>query len=1192
MYLTKLEVVGFKSFVNKTTFDFSKGITAIVGPNGSGKSNVADAIRWALGEQSFKNLRGKKVDDIIFSGTEKRKPLSFCEVSLTFDNSDSFFAIDYNELVITRRAYRSGENEYFINGNSCRLKDITMLLNDTGVGKEGYSIIGQNKIDSLISNKSEHMREILDEAAGVMKYKMKKEEAERKLERTQANIERIEDLLEALGVQLEPLSIQSSQAKEYFETRDKLKALEATAFFNSYNSMEIRQEKLNNEAKEIEADIEQHKSNIQQTALELSSIDENEKETEQNISDCQQEIIEMTSKLERQKGDAQLFDQKVNYIKENNTRLNEEISEIRVQSEDIKEELKTLENKSIESQQGLSEANEALRISKDKYDSENSSVFQMESEIEKSKNELMNRINKASEAKMQSTRLNTMSIGIDERIKTIGSEKERIEPLIKELEAEKETLVNSTKTLSDKQKELSSGYNELTSHIQELKVLSENAKDKEREIEKKISEISSRVKILSDMQRAYEGFNMPIKRLMQHSEQNSELKNKILGVVANVINVPSKYAKAVENALGAALQNIISQDEQDAKFIINCLRENNFGTATILPVNVIRPRNLDEREKVVLKEKGCIGIASDLITYDLKYDGIIKNLLGRTIFSEDMDMAINIARKCHHSLKIVTLKGDIINAGGSMTGGSSLSKTAGILEREQVLLEEKQKLILANKELSELKAKTSDISRLEELNIKQRQIAQEINDLNVAIAIENEKTETVKMQLFEKEKSLQGLQSELEQLIESKQEVEKQLEAIDQAHTTVESDNKELQREIVEKSKKLLDSKKELQILLTDYNEKSIRIANLEKEYAIVLNKINDRTNEIKKLGIQEAEKQRKIEENLINLDNMLNDNSALNGEETLMQDDLKNKKEELEELRNKLHSLKQDKATLNENLIALNNLIDEKSDRSHKIELSLLKMQNDIDMAIKTLYTEFEITVEQAKNIAIKEPVKNLSSMISMLREQLRSIGVINPNAITDYNNVKAKYDELWVQKDDLFTAKVDLEKIVAELYSDMNSQFNTEFRKLNNLFNETFCEIFGGGRAEIKLINENDMLNSPVEIISQPPGKKLENMTLLSGGESALTAIALMLSVIKLRPTPFCVLDEIEASLDEANTFKLANYLKRYSDKSQFMLITHQKASMASSDTLYGVAMEEKGVSKIVSVKMEQYEENEKAV
>lgn len=1191
MYLTKLEVIGFKSFVNKTVFDFSKGVTAIVGPNGSGKSNVADAIRWALGEQSFKNLRGRKVDDIIFAGTEKRRPLSFCEVSITFDNSDEFFEIDYNELVITRRAYRSGENEYYINGNSCRLKDITMLLHDTGVGKEGYSIIGQNKIETLINNKSEHMREVLDEAAGVMKYKARKIDAERKLSRTQTNIERIEDMLETLGVQLEPLAIQSTQAKEYFETRDKLKSLEATAFFNNFDNTEKKRERLVIEQNDLAKNIEDHKNNIELTAKEINDTKSKEQELENKLSVYQQEIMEMSGRIERQKGDIQLFEQKVEYIKENSERLNKEIKDLREQEDNKQKQLVSLEDDAKKVIENLSSAKDILSASKLKYEEANVQVIEAEGKLDRDKAELMNKINKASEAKMQATRLNTMNSGIDERLVSIKAEKERLIPLTGELEEETAQLESSEKRLNQKQKDLSAEYNEVTSKILEIKTFKESVKEKEHELEKKMSESMSRIKVMEDMQKTYEGFNMPIKRLMQYSKKNQELEKKILGVVANVINVPEKYSKAIESTLGAALQNIISKDENDAKYIINCLRQNSFGIATILPLNVIKPRVLNAQDRSVINDTGCLGVASDLISCDAKYTNIISYLLGRTLIVDNMDNAIKIARRIRHSLKIVTLSGDIINPGGSMTGGGRARKTAGILEREQVLKQEKLKLNDLKKALSELKEKASKINALDELSLRQQRIAQEINDCNIAVAIEKEKLDTVKVQFNEKQGQISALENELEQLSESKKNIEEQLASIDEEHVNVENDNKEFQNKIMHASKELAEFKRNVQVLLTDFNEKNAVVTNLEKEYAILINKITDRKSELANINVLMLEKQNMIDENIAGLDKMLENNKTSNDQEATLQSEINDKKNELETLRNIIAELKQDQQTLNDNIQKLNKLIEDKQDRRHKIEMQMLKMQNDIDTATKTLYAEFELTVEQAKEIYIKEPVKNINSKISELRSRLRSIGVINPNAIEDYNNVKSRYDELFEQKEDLLTAKTDLERIVKDLYKGMNKQFNTEFDKLNTLFNETFREVFGGGRAEIKMLDESDKLNSPVEIIAQPPGKKLGNMLLLSGGESALTAISLMLSVIKLRPTPFCVLDEIEASLDEANTYKLANYIKRYSDTSQFILITHQKASMASSDTLYGVAMEEKGVSRIVSVKMEEYDQ-EKAV
>lgn len=1177
MFLKRLEIKGFKSFADRIDLEFGKGITAIVGPNGSGKSNIYDCIKWVLGEQSAKTLRGSKMEDVIFAGTENRKGLGCCEVSLTIDNSKKILPYDYSEITVTRRLYKSGESEYLINNTQCRLKDITELFMDTGIGTDGYSLIGQGRIEEILSSKSEDRRMLFEEAAGIVKYKTRKLEAEKKLESTKQNIIRITDIINNIEEQLEPLREQSIKAKTFLNLREQLKDLEINVILHNYESCKG---KLNTLISEI-LNLEESKKDLEVKKQEKLKAIEDYKE---RLSQIQKEFeiknnerISIEKKYESFSGNLTLLKERKNNLINEKERLVKEIESENIKINKLNDEIEILhKNKALMEEEVIKIKSEVEALEKE-YNSINENYNEHEMLIEKKKGDLLQLIkdisdinNKLSSSSVISSSLNNRKNQLNkdmqlknEKINSLKNEAEKINGYIDGYDKEFKTLKEEALHLSNSIKELEDKGEELNI---ENKSCFENLKT-----------IEARYKTLLDMENDMEGFNRAVKYILK----NYRDKNRVFGTISDIIEVPKGFETAIEIALGASMQNIVVDDEDTSIMLINYLKENNIGRATFLPLSIIKGK---EALKIEDKEKslGFLGIASDIVKYDLKFKNAITSILGRVLICDNLYNAKLLAKKTNYNFRIVTLDGDIINSGGAYTGGSNTIKTTGIFARKNEIEELKLKI---SKEKNRLKKIVEDIyANSKEINDKK-------NELNEY----NEKIIGVTSKINSEKKNLEMIERDIENIQETIKDIKIEIEQIE-----IEN-NKNIKNE--DYNKAVLDKLTKNQVLLEQEIEKiQYEFKNIKEKRDVISNELTSKKiiyaekiktsesieNEILRLEKDLKIINQKIDSDTIEIENIENkilavENDQKNTKESIdrLAIDIENFNKifkQLEEEKVKyLKSLEIEEGYFSEIEKDILNIINS----IHKIEITKSKLESEMEMYVNKIWDEYEISIAQA--VSYKKEIKSMNeanNKINQLKNELKSLGDVNVNAIEEYKRISERYEFLTNQKEDLVKAENSLIDIISEIEKRMKEQFDEKFQIIRHNFNLTFRELFGGGFADLKL-DSDDILNCGIDIIVQPPGKKLQSLSLLSGGEKGLAAIALLFAILKMKPTPFCVLDEIEAALDDANVSRFANFLKDYSKDTQFIIITHRKGSMAVADMLYGVTMEEKGVSKVISLK-----------
>lgn len=1180
MFLKRLEVYGFKSFAERLDLSFSNGITAIVGPNGSGKSNVSDAVRWVLGEQSAKQLRGANMADVIFKGTEKRKPLSYCEVSLVFDNTDKGLDIEYSEVVITRRLYRSGESEYYINRTGCRLKDIVTLFQDTGIGKEGYSIIGQGKIENILSVKQDERRSVFEEAAGIVKFKTRKEESERKLKNTSENLVRINDIIDTLQDRIEPLAAQADTAKEYIGLREQLRSIEVNFYLVQNELAEQRREDYNARLADIDAVKEEKGALAANIASENAAFEEQMREKESALSDIRAKLLELTAGSENISGQNRVLEERIQNINGQLERIKNELESIEKRKQSLLDAMNG-DGNAEENKKADIESKKAEILSLEQDVAARDEILAKESaELEKIKGEMLANINKLSDVKSNISRLEAMKT-------SIGGRREKISVTVEQVRLQRTAIEEALSEQTAGTGEFGKAQNEIKGKRAIAAQKLEKAQNKKNETAELLSNAQSeingalsRLKVLQDLKRDFEGYNFSVKKLLGRSDVQSH----ICGVLAELISVPEKYEIAIEAALGSAMQNIVTPTEEDAKALIEFLRRNDLGRATFLPVSAIRGREADQREKSALNVQGCFGIASDLVSCDNRYREIVKSLLGRTVICDNLDTGIAIARKTGHSLRIVTLKGDVMNAGGSMSGGSLRQKTSSILGREREIEELKTLVNGKRQEVDGLKSELTDADALiNSVKAEIENLDSELHGLEVKYARDFEKLSALKNDMEASENTEKDLLLEDEQLADTLKEILSELENINAMQGNFETDNSDAQAKIgarqFEYNKKQLEREKAAQ-KLTDAR---VECAGLEKELEamqsnakrmseLVENLENTKLKLVGEGKNYEVALEKAKEEREANLEKA----SGAAEELERISEREKQGEAERENLNSKIRENEETRRRLEQDVY-------EVGERRHKIELSLTKLENDLSYLENRIWEEYELTRASAETLRDPEfKQSGAQSEINRLKKAIAALGSVNVNAIEEYVETKEKFDSLSSQRDDLEKAKGDLENIISELIKKMDKQFREQFELINRYFTKTFSELFDGGRAELRLENGENSLDADIEIVAQPPGKNLQMLSLLSGGERALTAIAILFAMLKLKPTPFCILDEIEAALDEANVGNFASYLRKFSNDTQFIVITHRKPTMEEADSLYGVAMEEKGVSKVVSVKL----------
>lgn len=1165
---------------------FDKGITAIVGPNGCGKSNIADAVRWVLGEQSAKSLRGSKMEDIIFSGTQVRKSLGFAEVSLTLDNSDSALPVEFSEVTITRRVFRSGESEYFINRSACRLKDIVELFMDTGVGKEGYSIIGQGRIDEILSTRSEDRRYIFEEAAGIVKYKVRRDEAEKKLEKTKENLLRAEDILSELEQRLRPLEEQSKAAKKFLDLKEKLKYYEINQFLHQYTRHNKKISDLKEQIALLEEEISSQKMHSSEMESEKDALSQIINNLHLEIDLAKKESYDLLNVSEKLKGEQNLNLERIRQYERDNIRLKEEIQRKQQSMSNAKEQLDSL-NETISERR---EAFEELRLKAENITNRmneiNRTIADYQKHIDETKGDIIHVLNCISDCKNQLTRYHTIESNFKIRLEKIEEEiknKKKAQESLSEQQVSLHNNIMSTRKKLDEHKERKIFLENRIQEVRQALNTQEERLNKEKQL---LEGKNSRLKLLEDMKKGYEGYNKTVKEILTACHSNTNISHKVCGVVASLIQVPKEYETAIETVLGSSLQYIVTEDEEDAKYLINFLRENNHGRATFLPVSSVRSRKLHTKERAVLNMKGCLGIASELVTCDPKYQRILNYLLGRVVVAEDMDAAVIAAKRFSYSFRIVTLKGDIVNPGGSMTGGSSAVRGISILGRNREIVDLRKEISIRKNILTEMQTQyQSEVSIYRDSKNSLFNTDETLHKLEMQLSSEVEKLNRVSIQQSEINKEISALLNErkqihqnLKELTDSICETNRELQVLESQSADINKEGKELEIFLNEKLKEREESSK-------DQTDIRIRLATMQQE----VRNLKDHTTRVQEdmikhlNGIKERERQLQQNNDAIKtIQAVIEQSKAEIGqiEEKVIQlkSEIEKKEEKRTQEEQKLHELELQ-------IKDWNRTTEELTDKKHRFEVQSSRYEVELETFQNNIWEEYEVTWNSAVKYSDESlTLTTINQQIQILKDEIVKLGDINVGAIEEFKSVSQRYQFMIKQKNDLITAGENLRNIITEITETMKKQFQHEFSIINNHFSVSFKKLFGGGQAQLVLEDTEDILNCGIEIIAQPPGKKLQSLSLLSGGERAMTAIAILFAILKHKPTPFCVLDEIDAALDDSNVYQFGRYIKEFSNDTQFVIITHRKGTMEVSDILYGIAMEEKGVSKLISVKFDE--------
>ena len=1180
MYLKRLEMQGFKSFADKTVLEFMPGITAVIGPNGSGKSNISDSIRWILGEQSMKSLRGTKTQDIIFAGTQSRKSLGFAEASLVFDNTDGTLPIEYSEVTVTRKIYRSGETGYYINKVPCRLKDVVELFMDTGIGRDGYSIIGQGKIDEILSNKSEDRRHIFEEAAGIVKYRSRKEETEKKLEQTKLNLLRINDILTEIEGNLEPLQIQSDKAKKYLNLKEELKNIEVGLFIYNIEKYKKSLEELAEDEEIMNSTLNQEEGKLEKIKILKEELKDSIDEITLQIENMQNIGFESQKEIEKLNSNINLAEAKINNNIENTKLYTKEIEELETKIETLKQEIEQKQTKQDNLKQNKEKFENELKEKEEELRKITEKLSSKELEIEKIKKQVEENIDKKYELQSEISTQTANIDNIEKRQKQIKQEisnnvldldrtrmkKEDIAKEFYKIESDRNKILKSIEEIDNKKQEI-------TNKLKEFDVQIVNDTNNLRLKQ-------SRYNFLVETEKEKEGYIKSVKSLLIDCEKVKELGKGMHGVLANIISVPKQYETAIEMCLGASLQNIVTDTEEDAKKLVEHLKENNLGRASFLPITSIKGKKLED---IKGKKIGVIGVASDLVEFDKKYEQIILNLLGRTVVVDNIQNAINLAKENSYSFRIITVEGDVINPSGAITGGSVTKKTVNILGRSREIEElEKDIKILKNKvqKLEKDKEEYTDSSEniIEEIQALEKQL----QEIDITYATEKQRIISIDENIEQIQKRIEKLKDEDSKAEATKNETLENRQKNKENIELMNKQNEEDQKIIDEFSNSNKDSQKYIDDLNFDITNLKISVSSFNESEV----SIQEMTEMIKK----EIDTHTRNKENkTLQIENANSENENLKGE-------IEDIKQEIEKVRSKVSNsgdtikkMKKERIEKNEKLSKKEEEQTEQFKRIEdlkaqitKIEVKKTKTEEDITDVINKMWEEYELTPNNAGEYQKPENVAVTQRRVNVLRTDIKELGSVNVDSIEEYKKLKDRYDFMCEQRLDLEDTMSKLRKVIQDMTETMKQQFKEKFEIINKNFGEVFKELFGGGMAEVTLTDENDILECGIDITVQPPGKKLQSMTLLSGGEKAFTAIALLFAILKINPAPFCALDEIEAALDDVNVYRYAEYLKKFAKETQFLVITHRKGTMEAADTVYGVTMEEKGISKLLSMKL----------
>lgn len=1179
MYLKSIEIQGFKSFANKILFEFHNGITGIVGPNGSGKSNVADAVRWVLGEQRIKQLRGASMQDVIFSGTETRKPQGFAYVAITLDNSDHQLAIDYPEVTVSRRIYRSGESEYMINGSTCRLKDINELFYDTGIGKEGYSIIGQGQIDKILSGKPEERRELFDEAAGIVKFKRRKNIAQKKLEDEKQNLVRVSDILSELEKQVGPLARQSEAAREYLRLKEELKDYEVNLFLLESEGIKEQLRDIVGKEEIVSGDLEDARTASDQIKASYESLDQALGELDEKTGQSRSELNQANMLKSSLEGQINVLREQINTEKMNEEHINSRIQTIRAQIEEKKRQIAQYEADNSEISESARESLSRQQDAETALLQKDEGIMLLDQKIETAKGSIIMTLNEKASLSAKQQRYEAMLEQVQVRRSEVCQKllKSKSDESVQEEQLKiEQTHLDQVNGLLE-QLSLSQGEGEarVAELDQEVRRLTRNLNETQQDYHTNYTKLDS----LRNIAERYEGYGNSIRRVM-------EVKDRIRGihgVVADLITTQKDYETAIETALGGSIQNIVTDSEQTAKQLIEYLKKNKYGRATFLPLTSMSHKGGFTQEKA-LKEPGVIGLASDLVQVNREYESLARYLLGRVVVVDHIDHAIALAKKFQYSLRIVTLDGELLNAGGSMTGGA-FKNSSNLLGRKREIEELEGRCEKALKAVDKLQ---------EDLNLNEGMLEekrQELEEIKVQKQQAYLQQNTIRMNMAQMEDKISEISDSSEDLVLENHHLEEQIREIQENQkglladvSGLENQNQQVNQEIENLGHQLEDARAAREQMAKELAAIQLETANLQQKYNFVLENVTRVKDEIRLLNTEMSGLSDGTKDTHLIIEGKNREIAELT--EQIAQ--AASQMEELEKLVSAYSIQKEEKSREQKSLFEKR---EELSARMNQLDKELFRLQNQqekldekLESHVNYMWSEYELTFTTAEAFRDQEmpPLPEVKKQIEKLKSSIRGLGHVNVNAIEDYKEVSERYEFMKTQHDDLIQAEETLLKIIGELDAGMRRQFEEKFREIRTEFDKVFRELFGGGHGTLELMEGEDILEAGIQIISQPPGKKLQNMMQLSGGEKALTAISLLFAIQNLKPSPFCLLDEIEAALDDSNVDRFAGYLHKLTKSTQFIIITHRRGTMVAADRLYGITMQEKGVSTLVSVNL----------
>lgn len=1185
MFLKRIELAGFKSFADKTEMEFVRGITAVVGPNGSGKSNISDGIRWVLGEQSAKSLRGGKMEDIIFAGSDARKAVNYGEVSLTLDNEDHALPLDFSEVTVTRRVHRSGESEYLINKQACRLKDITELFMDTGIGREAYSIIGQGRIEEILSTRSEDRRGIFEEASGIVKYKSRKRDAARKLDETEQNLLRIHDLISELEDQVGPLKEQSEKAIRYKELREQLKQLEISVYVHQIEGIHTawkegndRLEVLRDEQLELSTIVSAHDAKLESGRAELRALEE-------EVEQLQEQLLRYSEANEKSEGYGELLKERRRNLESNREQLLATLGSVGERSEGRQRELAGLEHKLQQTRLALEELRTQIADEESRLEGVAGGINQ--SKEEQLKSSLLELMNLMAQARNEIRYADQQKESLERRMSRSQEESGKWTARLKELTSAQNGLKDKIAGLGKEISSLRNAYITESEQTSKRQKLLEETQSGLRKWEQKREAQVSRHETMKEMQDDFDGFMLGVKEVLKGARKGQ--LSGVHGAVAELISVPEKLEMAVETALGASLQHVVMDNESVSRQAISFLKQRQLGRATFLPLDVIRTRQIGGSDRSMVEgADGFVGIGSELVGFEDRYASIVGSLLGNVVIAESLEQANRIAAKCQYRYRVVTLEGDVVNAGGSMTGGSQHKKNNSLLSRKRQLdqlfseIEESERQIAKLKQgISRLREEQENASRkLEELRhngdekrLEEQRVSGDLKQLEQELRHVQEQVDGAGA-----ERS--GFESEVRALEESRKQAAAELGRLEkeekEAHEAIR--NAESARKANESAKEELQSK--LTGMKVTEGKLDQEIFSLEEQVRRMRQDAGSQDKEL-----------RQSRSLLITIEKDLEENTK---EAVKQKEDLNSYRLKKEETAAKLDLARADRAALTRKLeLAEGETKDQRQalksvdDKLRSTEVAVGRLDVELDNILRKLSDDYELSYELAKQrYAVPEDVPAAQMEVQRLKRSISALGEVNLGAIEEYQRVHERFTFLSGQKDDLVEAKTTLYHVIREMEEEMSKRFKMTFDAIRREFGTVFTKLFGGGRADLMLLDPEHMLDTGIDIVAQPPGKKLQNLQLLSGGERALTAMALLFAILQVKPVPFCVLDEVEAALDEANVVRFAQYLREFSEQTQFIVVTHRKGTMEEADVLYGVTMEEGGVSKLVSVKLEDEE------